>query len=271
MNTWEDTLSLFIQSSNENEMILEDFGERLVPWLVDKARRDGQLAWLDVGPGDGEKTELIAHRLRLAIEEPMHTTLLEPHMPWHEKLAALNIPADVHIHVVPHTLQNYRRSASLSSFSFISMLHVLYDRPLVDATLDWISDDLDPKRTLIYIVNEHPETQLAHLKALVREQGLIVPETQIGHAIQGLQARGIPFRHYVIGGQRCHLDVQGVLRDDEHWVFPFVLGCSNSDYERLPRAMRERLQQTVREFLPTLSQDYIGIDDQAILIGGTEK
>lgn len=263
--SWADTLLYYLDASTEDEAVVGLFDETFLREIRSYLSTP-VLKWLDVGPGPGTKTVGIYERLITSCSfETVNLSILEPSSFWIRQVTARN--GSFHLDAAYQATFEAFGTEKLCTFDLISLIHVLYDRALTETLLDYLEKlRCTGSRHVVFVVVESPESDFFKIRERMAQKGLIPEWASAAEVLpRELEVRGFRFTTRHAADQACQID-RGVFESDEHWLFPFLIGCSFKQYNALPLNQQKRVQGIAREYVGTTKSGALYTPDVAFTI-----
>jgi len=248
--SWRDTLSHYLESSNEDSRVVACFEHSIIPRI--RSRKD--LVWLDIGPGPGTKTVGMYKALLNAGIQVTQAQAIDSDMAWHSEFLSR---AKDFAHCFPEAAQLVLNSTSLHTLTqrrsntlglrepnFITCIHVLYEDSLVrdfGAYLRGLSS------YCAWVVVEAPSSAFWQMrKAINQRLGLNIPLGAERGIREMLIDQNIRYREDLITGEICKIRSPD---DIEGWLLPFLLGVSRQETDTIDQQILTALRELVEQYV----------------------
>nr|VFJ91645.1 MAG: hypothetical protein BECKLFY1418B_GA0070995_102715 [Candidatus Kentron sp. LFY] len=263
--SWEGTFSQFDGSCNESERVAEHFRLTILFYLAELE----EIKWLDIGCGDGHKTALLAKHIT-SKENIRRLSLADPKLFELGNIVKSNISAYSHFieetNWLSSTIEELNSSLrDKQEYNFFTLIHCVHTLTAFEALIDLLKNQFaQGGRKIFYIVNESEESDIYIIRRILEEHGFSVPKTftdNILSEVFGLQAR-ICSEH--IGSQYFDIDIN-MLKNDDYWLFPFLLGESSISYASRHSSERNNVANLVRNYIGKKSSSTLLVPDRSVL------
>lgn len=269
INSWSDSLTKFLKSSNEDERVIALFNESILPEIRQQFCED-TLNWLEIGVGDGNKTLGFANAITSSrCFAKINLTICEPSLDWIVKIESSGIEKQIceaaSVDFVRTTIEDFLETAIPRSYDFISMVQVMYSAGIKNALLRYIDRKLEQKSSLIWVDIEDTSSDFNIIRKQLLSKGLNVVHSFADEYLSDLKRKGIHFKTFNTVGKICRIDVRDILNNDSHWIFPFTLGCTINEFRNSKITERKLVFNIVRSFVKELKHPVLNIPDVSIL------
>ncbi|MDR1090058.1 MAG: hypothetical protein LBL79_03200 [Prevotella sp.] len=222
---FEDTVVDFYQNSNEVEVFTHEFICNILPEIDNRT----VLSWLDVGIGNGEKIAKIIPY----ISNEINLTFLEPSNSWVNELI-LTGNLDVikgKTTAVGHykTFEEFMNQKE-NCFDLISFIHVLYNKKIVDSLFSFIDNKMNITNFSLLINVETENNDLSKIRKKLNDSKWYSPISQLPYIKEQLRKRHIKYVEYVSEGKILDVNIEDVINNENHWIYPLILGVSKKEY-----------------------------------------
>lgn len=270
INSWADTLTAFLKSSNEDERVCALFNESILPQVA-KTFKGKSLNWLEVGAGDGNKTKQIAIAINSLHQfKNINLTICEPSMDWLVGLQGSTfikqLPAKIDLDFANKTIEEFVATEKELDYDFISMVQVMYSTSIKDALLNFIDKKSKGKPYLIWVDVEDKSADFNKMRERLMQKGKTVVHSYADELIQDLKQRNIKSQTFLTTNKVCYINKKEVLTKDNHWLFPFVLGYDIKDFAAMSKGDKSLVLREVRNYVSKLEKSELNIPDISILI-----
>jgi len=149
-------------------------------------------------------------------------------------------------------------------FDLISFIQVLYEPDLVTSLFEFIDNDRNIKPFHLLINLENEENDLFKIRTEIANKGIEVPLSQLKNIEQSLQCRNIEYTKFTSSNKEIHFALNEILLYDNHWFYPFILGCSKEEFANLALKNKLVIIKIIHALL--LNKTKININDSTLLI-----
>ncbi len=270
INSWADTLTAFLKSSNEDERVCALFEENILPQLA-KTFKGKNLNWLEVGAGDGNKTKQIANAINsLQQFKNINLTICEPSMDWLVSLQGSTftkqLPVNIDLDFANKTIEEFVATEKEVDYDFISIIQVMYSASIKDAMLNYIDNKPKGKPCLIWVDVEDKSADFHKMRERLMQKGKAVVHSFADELIHDLKQRNIKSQTFLTTNKVCYINKQEVLSKDNHWLFPFVLGYDIEDFAAMSKSDKSLVRKELRNYVSKLEKSELKIPDISVLI-----
>ena len=269
--TWSDTLSAYLGASNEDAVYRAFFKDYLAEAVAGHLL-EGVRHWLEVGPGPGTKTRDLHEQVSRHRIENSQVTLVEPDATWNRhlrrELSQPLQPTGWQLHTQCCTFEDFVRHSpgeELLSINFFTMVHVLFSIEILDSLIQFVETRRHGPPCLLFLAAESPESDFSNIRVLLEQNGVSAPRSLVPDAHDNLLKQGFAVEEYQLSDQTLKFDRHLVLTDDNHWLLPFLLGDSRSQYASRTSDERATARHVVRGFIEALPADTLSVPDTGIV------
>lgn len=268
MDSWIDTLPGFLSNSNEDEEIASLFRRDILSHIIQNKKV--ALKWLEIGPGNGNKTMLLAKELNNSGNfQFIELTLCEPDEKWHfvlnETIAKLR-NSSISFSILHQTAEKFLSIPASDEYDFVSFIQVMYSESLKNSIVNYVSRNVHNRMRLVWIDVEDKKNDFAKMRSILMERGIATVRAYTDELLTDLNAIGVKYDLSYTSNKICNIDLSEMLKDDSYWLFPFLLGCNNEVFRNLPTQERTIVISTVRNYVVNLPRPVLNIPDISILI-----
>lgn len=275
--TWIDSLEPFLHSSNEDECVAKFFDRFVIEELY--LRIAGQIRWLDIGSGLGTKVVRCARSLsRRMGRECVSIVLVDPDLESRtESTSKLLQDLDHYasaVTAIPVSLQSFLQDTpeiSPYAFNLITAMHLHYSASTSTATSMLFRSNYVTDTNVWFLVSESTSSDLHKLRRDLGQAGIMVPESTLDEFARYLQQEGMTVLCYEITGQNCLIERNELEKDDCHWLFPFLLGCTTQHFNSLDSMTKDITRNIARDYLSNLPSYQLTIPDTAYIAFSRDK
>ncbi len=258
---FEETLIDFYSQSNEVEEFNSTFKTIIYPYLKKKTNK--QIKWLEVGIGNGEKTLKAAKLFDLKPK----ITFIEPSNNWiNELIISGNLDELKTCSDISGTHRKFEDilvDNNWFNFDFISFIQVLYEPHIVKSLFDFIDNNKNTKSYTLLINLENEENDLYQLRKKIA-QGNNIPFSQLCNLEQELKKRKIKYEKHISKHKKLNVSVDEIVNTKNHWFYPFLLGCSKTEFKNIDRNFKIFIIDTLSNHFKKRNE--INIDDCSLII-----
>lgn len=270
INSWSDTLIDFLRSSNEDEKVFEMFTRHVLPH-ISEAFKCQTINWLEVGAGDGNKTKLVAKAIRnLQQVKALNMTICEPSIDWLVYLQgsafSKELPAGIQLSYINKSFEEFVNDGDGGEYNFISLVQVMYKESIKNALLKYIDKKEKCVPSLIWVDVEDKSGDFYKMRKLLSKEGKVMVRSLAEELIHELKNKGIPHKTFLTTNKVCVIDKNEIKTNDNHWIYPFILGCSKTTYNSLDDDEKKIVRGVVRKYIKDLKREKLEIPDISVLI-----
>lgn len=259
---FEETVIDFYRESNEVEEFCKLFDLKIKPLIQQKKCNN----WLDVGIGNGEKIL----QMFKGFENMPRLSYIEPSNKWiNELMVSGNQRKLEKITDVCGINRMFEDSIYLRdwfNFDVISFIHVLYDNRLVDSLFKFIDKKINKYDCTLIINLEGENNDLFKMRKLISKgDNNIAPVSQLSKIEDNLKVRKLKYQRFVSNKRKSlNLSPQEIIDNTNSWFYPFILGCTKSDFFILSEDRKKEYIRTIHNYLGQI--EYINIEDVTLVI-----
>ncbi|MDB5227814.1 MAG: hypothetical protein JWN78_2007 [Bacteroidota bacterium] len=270
IKTWSDTLTQFLKSSNEDEKILSLFRKNILPKINNTVRGE-TLSWLEIGVGNGNKTQMIAHAIASLHQfKRIKLTICEPSINWLNDLKyssfSEDLPTLVQLDFRNNSIEQFISLQKEMSFDFISLVQVMYSINIKNAILEYIDRRPKDKPCLLWIDVEDKSGDFYKIRKLLYQKAKDIIPSLLDELLYDLEIRNISYETFLTSDKICTINVKEVLTNENHWLFPFILGYNINDFNTMPSNNKNLVINIIRDYISGLGRNELNIPDISVLI-----
>lgn len=270
LNSWSDTLIEFLKSSNEDERVLALFLQNVLPEITGYFSAS-TLNWLEIGVGDGNKTLEIAKSIKkLNKFNAVNLTLCEPSVDWLVTLHSTGIYKQLlscaKLEYITKSIEEFTEDLQQGHFDFVSLVQVMYNSSIKNALVKYIDEKPKDKASLIWVDVEDKSGDFYKMRQILIDQGMQVVHSFADELILDLESRGLSYKTFLTTKKICTISPKEVFANDKHWLFPFIVGHEQHDFDMLTSNEKQIIIRTVKSYIAQLKQPLLNIPDLSILI-----
>ena len=270
IKSWSDTLTEFLLSSNEDERVVALFKENILEVMAN-AITSNVFNWLEVGAGNGNKTQMVANLIDgLNQFEKINLTICEPSIDWLVALKntdfAIKLSSKVKLDFYNKSIEQLINSNEKINYDFISIIQVMYSSTIKEAILQIVENKSVLKPTMIWVDVEDKSGDFYKIRKLVNQKIKVDVHSFAEELIQGLKYRKVKFKTFLTKNKIYKINVNQILEDDNHWLFPFILGYNIEEFSQMENFDKIVLRQIVRQYVSKIKNNQLNIPDISILI-----
>ena len=275
INSWADTLTEFLKSSNEDERVFALFAEKIIP-EIKKINTVPVLNWLEVGAGEGNKTKMFADAINHIKQfKQINLTICEPSIDWLTRLQGSNFvnqqPSAINVDFINLSIEQLASSNNQHHYNFISVVQVMYSDSIKKAVLKLIDDTPKGNSCVFWIDVEDKSGDFYKMRAELAKFKESEVLSMADNFLGNLTERGIQYKIFYTKDKTCLINKTDILSNDNHWLFPFIIGSSHSEYNALEIKEKTLVRNVVRNYITTLDTILLNIPDISILITLNKK
>lgn len=267
VKSWSDTLTEFLLSSNEDEKVLDLFEENILESLI-KLNSKKELNWLEVGVGNGDKTLMIAKLLKNY--NRVNLTVCEPSTDWLDYLEDSNfqskLPSNINLNIQNKTIEELVDENTLNDFDFISIIQVMYSQTIKNSIVEYVEKNSFKKPFLVWVDVEDKSGDFFKMRQLINKKIDIGVHSYIDELTDYLKEHDIKFNTFFTKEKVCKFNKREVLKKDNHWIFPFVIGNSFEEFEKMDFGKKREAMKIIRNYIMNIDGNLLNIPDISILI-----
>ncbi len=256
---FEDTIIDFYRQSNEVEEFYTVFKKYIFPNLKEK-----DINWLEVGIGNGEK---ILKTLSLFNKKPK-ITFLEPSNRWINELIISGnfdkLKTYSEINGTHRTFEDFTTYSNGFNFDLITFIQVLYEPHLVKSLFEFIDSQKNEKSYTLIINLENEENDLYKIRKQIADNNFDVPISQLSNIEEALKKRNIRYIKHNSENKKLNVSANEIIQADNHWFYPFILGCSKKDFLNIEKNIKKMIIQLVTSDIR--KKTIIDINDTTLII-----
>jgi len=275
IKSWSDTLSSFLKSSNEDEAIHRTFTTNVLPTLLN-VNDLKSLKWLEIGIGDGNKTRLFSKSIDEAcFFDKVNLTICEPSIDWLVYLQSNNftksIPNNFDANFINFSIEEYVDCRIVNDYDFISIVQVMYSDSIKNAVLKLIDDTPKGNSCVYWIDVEDKSGDFYKMRAELAKFKKSEVNSMTDKFLEDLSERNIQYKTFYTVNKTCSINKSEILSNDNHWIFPFIIGSSYNEFDGLKVLEKSLIRNTVRNYISTLQTELLNIPDISILFTINKK
>ncbi len=277
--SWSDILYEYLEKSNEDECVLKIFNSDLNELINSRYESKGELDWLEIGPGPGTKTESMIYSVCSSPKvSAVKIYLLEPDFKWYQHMSdkVLEYKRLPEFGKVTNWIIDNRSlrtfikelpKGQLLAFNFVSINHVIYSEDIVQDLLRLIKikKKRGSKVCTFFLTIESENSDFAKIRLQLQMLGIHVPGSALDLLLAGLRELNIIPRIKETENKVCELNYFHPLTNVNHWIYPFLLGCSKEEFLSLKQEKRQTILNVMNKWVADRKSTTLLVPDKVLI------
>lgn len=275
VNSWSDTLAEFLKSSNEDERVFALFTDKIIP-EIKTMNHSPIFNWLEIGAGDGNKTKMIANAINHTNKfKQVNLTICEPSMDWLIKLQGSNFAKQLSgitdLTFMNLSVEQLANSNNEHQYDFVSLVQVMYSESIKNAVLKLIDNTAVGNSCIFWIDVEDKSGDFYKMRVELAKFKKSEVISMTDSFLEDLSERNIQYKTFYTEDKTCSICKTDILSNDNHWIFPFIIGSSFNEFNSLELADKTLVRNVVRNYISNLQTELLNIPDISILFTINKK
>ena len=179
---------------------------------------------------------------------------------------AIKLSSKVKLDFYNKSIEQLINSNEKINYDFISIIQVMYSSTIKEAILQIVENKSVLKPTMIWVDVEDKSGDFYKIRKLVNQKIKVDVHSFAEELIQGLKYRKVKFKTFLTKNKIYKINVNQILEDDNHWLFPFILGYNIEEFSQMENFDKIVLRQIVRQYVSKIKNNQLNIPDISILI-----
>jgi len=146
---------------------------------------------------------------------------------------------------------------------------VLYEPHLVNTLFEFIKNKRNNKNFWLLINIEHDNNDFCKIRKILSQSSFNPPISQLQNIESKLKEQKIKYNKYDSDDKILNITPQEIINNKNHWLYPFLMGCSYKDYKTLySENEQNKIYKLVKQYLqkhyPMQNENKIDINDTTI-------